>query len=34
MKSNSESMQIDKKNNKKKDVPKNEYLLAYTAGNG
>lgn len=33
-KSNSESMQIDKKVGKKKEVPKNEYMLVYTGTNG
>lgn len=33
MKSNSESMQIEKKG-KKKQVPKVEYVLAYTGDNG
>jgi hypothetical protein len=34
MKSNSESMQIEKKGGKKKEAPKNEYMLVYTGGNG
>jgi hypothetical protein len=33
-KSNSESMQIDKKVGKKKEVSKNDYMLVYTGSNG